>query len=60
MLDIARRFADALHGILVDDNRRPLSDGELEPIRRQVVEYQTAMALRNLPAGGHLALRLFS
>lgn len=60
MLDIARRFADALHGLLVDDNRRPLSDGELEPIRRQVVEYQAAMALRNLPAGGHLALRLFS
>jgi FtsZ-interacting cell division protein ZipA len=60
MLDIARRFADALHGSLVDDNRRPLSDGELDPIRRQVVEYQAAMASRNLPAGGHLALRLFS
>lgn len=60
MLDLARRFADALHGSLVDDNRRPLSEGSLEPIRHQIGEYQAAMASRNLPAGGHLALRLFS
>ncbi len=60
MLDIAQRFAEALQGSLVDDNRRPLSHGELDPILRQVVEYQAAMASRNLPAGGHLALRLFS
>lgn len=60
MLDLARRFADALHGALVDDNRRPLSEGALEPIRHQIGEYQAAMASRNLPAGGHLALRLFS
>ena len=60
MLDLARRFTEALHGSLVDDNRRPLSEGELEPIRRQIVEYQEAMASRSLPAGGHLALRLFS
>lgn len=60
MLDLARRFAEALQGSLVDDNRRPLSEGQLEPIRRQIGEYQIAMAARNLPAGGHLALRLFS
>jgi FtsZ-interacting cell division protein ZipA len=60
MLDLARRFADALHGSLVDDNRRPLSEGALEPIRRQVAQYQAAMAARSLPAGGPLALRLFS
>lgn len=60
MLDLARRFAEALHGVLVDDNRRPLSEGELEPIRRQIGEYQAAMASRNLSAGGHLAHRLFS
>jgi FtsZ-interacting cell division protein ZipA len=60
MLDLAKRFADALHGSLVDDNRRPLLEGGLEPIRRQVAEYQAAMASRNLPAGGPLALRLFS
>jgi FtsZ-interacting cell division protein ZipA len=60
MLDLARRFAEALHGSLVDDNRRPLSEGALEPIRRQVAQYQAAMAARSLPAGGPLALRLFS
>ncbi len=60
MVELARRFADALHGALVDDNRRPLSDHAIEPIRRQVVQYQTAMATRQLPAGGILAQRLFS
>jgi hypothetical protein len=44
MVELARRFADALHGALVDDNRRPLSESAIEPIRRQVVQYQTAMA----------------
>jgi hypothetical protein len=60
MLDLARRFGEALHGTLVDDNRRPLSEGALEPIRRQVAQYQAAMAARSIPAGGPLALRLFS
>jgi len=60
MVDLARRFADALRGALVDDNRRPLSEGALEPIRRQVGQYQSMMAARSLPAGGSLAQRLFS
>jgi len=60
MVDLARRFADALHGELVDDNRRPLSEGALEPIRRQVAQFQAAMAARQIPAGGPLALRLFA
>lgn len=60
MVDLARRFAEALHGALVDDNRRPLSESALEPIRRQVAQYQSAMAARHLPAGGPLTLRLFS
>lgn len=60
MVELARRFADALHGALVDDNRRPLSENAIEPIRRQIVQYQTAMATRQLTAGGALAQRLFS
>jgi hypothetical protein len=60
MLELARRFAEALQGALVDDNRRPLSEEALEPIRRQVLQYQSAMAARQMPAGGPLALRLFS
>jgi FtsZ-interacting cell division protein ZipA len=60
MVDLARRFADVLRGALVDDNRRPLSEGALEPIRRQVGQYQAMMAAQSLPAGGSLARRLFS
>lgn len=60
MVDLARRFADVLHGALVDDNHRPLSEGALAPIRRQVGQYQSMMATQGLPAGGPLARRLFS
>ncbi len=60
MVELARRFADVLRGVLVDDNRRPLSELALEPIRRQVAEYQAMMAAQGLPAGGPLARRLFS
>ena len=60
MVDLARRFAEVLRGALVDDNRRPLSEVALEPIRRQVGEYQAMMAAQNLPAGGPLTRRLFS
>ena len=60
MVDQARRFAEVLRGTLVDDNRRPLSEVALEPIRRQVGEYQAMMAAQNLPAGGMLTRRLFS
>ena len=60
MVDLARRFAEVLRGALVDDNHRPLSESALEPIRRQVAQYQASMAAQGLPAGGPLARRLFS
>lgn len=60
MLDLARRFADVLRGVLVDDNHHPLSEGALEPIRRQVAQYQSIMAAQGLPAGAPLTQRLFS
>ncbi|EXI78279.1 MAG: cell division protein ZipA [Candidatus Accumulibacter appositus] len=60
MFELARRFAEALNGALVDDNRHPLSEAALEPIRQQVAQFQAAMAAHELPAGGPLALRLFS
>ena len=60
MVDLARRFAEVLRGALVDDNHRPLSESALEPIRRQVGQYQASMAAQSLPAGGPLARRLFS
>lgn len=60
MVDLARRFADVLRGALVDDNRRPLSEEALLPIRRQIAHYQSQMAAQGLPAGSFLAQRLFS
>ena len=60
MVELAKRFADVLRGSLVDDNRRPLSEGALEPIRNQVAQFQSTMAAHGLPAGGSLARRLFS
>ena len=60
MVDLAKRFADVLRGALVDDNRRPLSEAALEPIRRQVAQYQSMMGAHSLPAGSSLTQRLFS
>lgn len=60
MVDLARRFSEALRGSLVDDNHRPLSAAALDPIRSQVGQYQSAMAAQGLPAGGPLTRRLFS
>jgi FtsZ-interacting cell division protein ZipA len=60
MLDLARRFADVLHGSLVDDNRHPLGETALEPVARQIAHYQAMLAERQLPAGSPLARRLFS
>lgn len=60
MVDLAKRFADVLRGALVDDNRRPLSEAALEPIRKQVVQFQSAMAAQKLPAGSSITRRLFS
>lgn len=60
MIEQARKFAEVLRGAMVDDNRRPLSEQSLEPIRRQIGQYQAAMAAQQFPAGSPLALRLFS
>lgn len=60
MVELAKRFSDVLRGALVDDNRRPLSEAALEPIRRQVAQYQSMMGANSLPAGGPLTRRLFS
>lgn len=60
MVELAKRFSDVLRGSLVDDNRRPLSEAALEPIRRQIAQYQSMMGAHSLPAGGPLTLRLFS
>lgn len=60
MAEQARRFADSLDGVLVDDNRRPLNDALLATIRRQIGDLQARMSTRGITAGSVQALRLFS
>ncbi|MGE5470903.1 MAG: cell division protein ZipA C-terminal FtsZ-binding domain-containing protein [Bacteroidota bacterium] len=61
MAELAKRFADTLQGALVDDNRQPLSDSQLDHIRREFIgKPQATMASFGLPAGSPQAQRLFS
>jgi hypothetical protein len=60
MVHLANTFADNLGGVLVDDNRIPLSDSGIGKIRQQLSAIQAVMMARNIPAGGEAALRLFA
>lgn len=61
MLAVAGQFCDALQGMLVDDNRQPLSEAQLDRIRSEfVARPQAVMAESGFPAGCPQALRLFS
>ncbi|WP_341679001.1 cell division protein ZipA C-terminal FtsZ-binding domain-containing protein [Niveibacterium sp. SC-1] len=59
MVTFARQLAAALHGTVVDDNRRPLSDASIGLIRNQVTQFQEQMQRQGIPAGSELAQRLF-
>lgn len=61
MIELCKRFAETLQGVLVDDNRVPLGDAQIDHIRREFVgRPQATMAEYRLPAGSPQALRLFS
>lgn len=61
MVELAKRFSESLQGMLVDDNRQPLNDPQLDHIRREfIAKPQARMADYQLPAGSAQALRLFS
>jgi FtsZ-interacting cell division protein ZipA len=60
MLGMARSFAAALDGILVDDKRSALSDSAIATIRQQLEAILAKMEAGHIEAGGARALRLFS
>lgn len=60
MLATARSFAQTLGGVLVDDNRRPLTDEAIGKIRHQLTGILAKMQAGQIAAGGPRALRLFS
>ena len=57
---VARQFAAALGGRLVDDNRAELSEAGLAAISRQLQPVYAALDQQGLVPGGPVALRLFS
>jgi FtsZ-interacting cell division protein ZipA len=60
MVNLAQKMADSLGGVMVDDNRRPLTRDGLETIRQQLRRIYQRMDAGDIPAGGVRALRLFS
>lgn len=59
MTHLSRIFATTLGGIMVDDNRVPLSDSGIDNIKHKLSGIQAVMKLRDFPAGGEIAQRLF-
>ncbi len=59
MTHLSRIFATTLGGVMVDDNRVPLSDSGIEKIKQKLSGIQSIMKSRDFPAGSEIALRLF-
>jgi len=59
-LDFARKAEQSLGGTLVDDNRKPINQAELDSIAMQLEAIHKTMSARGIVPGGPLALRLFS
>ena len=55
----AKRMTHTLEGVLVDDNRRELTDASLTAIRGQVQATAAALREAHIEPGGARALRLF-
>lgn len=59
MTHLAKIFSNTLGGIIVDDNRVPLSDSGLQRSKQQLIDIQSAMKRKHIHAGSSSALRLF-
>ncbi|MBL8437978.1 MAG: cell division protein ZipA C-terminal FtsZ-binding domain-containing protein [Zoogloeaceae bacterium] len=60
MMEFARHLASVFDGQVVDDNRAPFGEPAAAMIRNQIEQFQGQMQGYGVPAGGRLALRLFS
>lgn len=60
MLMVARQMASSLGGIVVDDNRKPLTDAGISRIKEQLAELYAKMEAQQIKSGSARALRLFS
>lgn len=59
MVHIARLFSSTLNGILVDDNRVPLSESGVKRSRQRLADIQAEMVAHNIAPGSETALKLF-
>lgn len=59
MTHLAKIFSNTLGGIMVDDNRVPLSESGIHKSKQHLIEIQTAMKKNHIIAGSPSALRLF-
>ena len=59
MTHLAKIFSNTLGGIMVDDNRVPLSDSGIQRSKQQLIEIQGVMKNNHINAGSQSALRLF-
>ncbi|MBS4096573.1 MAG: hypothetical protein KGZ83_07020 [Sulfuricella sp.] len=60
MLLQARQIGNTLNAVLVDDNRRPLTDNGIAKIKSQLATIYTKMDAAGIPPGSERATRLFS
>jgi FtsZ-interacting cell division protein ZipA len=60
MTHFAKVFSNTLGGIMVDDNRVPLSENGLARSKQQLINIQTRMKKHNIIPGSSNALRLFN
>ena len=60
MMALALRFADTLHGEVVDDNRKLLTANGRKAIVDTIVQIAGVMEARNVVPGSSAALRLYS
>ncbi|PSJ18849.1 cell division protein ZipA C-terminal FtsZ-binding domain-containing protein [Nitrosomonas supralitoralis] len=59
MTHLAKIFTNTLGGIMVDDNRVPLSDSGIQKSKQQLIEIQSLMKKNHINSGSPSALRLF-
>lgn len=60
MVDIARNMAGSLSANLIDVNRKPIGDVQLDKIRQQLRNISNAMGAQGITPGSSHAKRLFS
>lgn len=60
MIEVARGIAQSLGGSMIDVNRKPIGDTQLNKIRQQLKTISSAMAEKGILPGSSHAKRLFS